>query len=259
MVSILLAVYNGEKNLPDTLKSIEQQIYNMWELIAVDDGSTDGTQSMIRAFKYNYPHKVTILKNAVNIGLTRSLILATKEARGDCLARIDAGDIFSTDKLEKQIAFLDHNANYGIVGCNYINTFPPSKTKKTSNVPLTDTQIRTTILRKNPFAHSCIIIRRHIYQQAGGYDPNIRYGQDYELWFRVLKLTNAANLPDNLCTRTMSDESISYRKQKEQMWQCLKTRWKHMNKLKPWHYFYLIEPLSMALIPIMIKKMIRPH
>ena len=205
MVSILIAVRNGEIFLPDTLKSIAQQTYKNWELVAVDDASGDNTLSIMMLFQKRYPDQVAILQNNQNLGLTKSLIRAVKEAHGEYLARIDAGDTFAPDKLEKQINFLADHPECELIGCNYMNIFLPSNQQKRSNVPLTDSQIRASIIKKNPFAHSCIIIRTDIYKKTDGYDPNIKYGQDYELWFRVLKITKATNLPDNLCTRTMSD------------------------------------------------------
>src|SRR3989344_8911535 len=116
MVSILIAVRNGEIFLPDTVKSIAQQTYKNWELVAVDDASGDNTLSIMMLFQKRFPDQVAILQNNQILGLTKSLIRAVKEAHGEYLARIDAGDTFTPDKLEKQIHFLKTHLDYGLVG-----------------------------------------------------------------------------------------------------------------------------------------------
>lgn len=250
MVSILLSVYNGSQTLQETLESIVLQTYIDWELIIVDDASTDNSLTLLKNFQRAHGgSKVTLLHNERNLGLTKSLLRAAKHAQGEYLGRIDVGDQFSPQKLAKQMDFLETHPEYGIVGCNYVNVFLPSLVQKGSRVPLTDTDIRRTILRKNPFAHSCVVMKSSVYHLAGGYDPHIRYGQDYELWFRFLKVTKAANIADQLCTRSMGSSSLSYSKQRPQMWQTIKVQWKNMNKFSPKHYVYLLEPMAIFLIP----------
>lgn len=257
MVSILLSVFNDGSSLRETLVSIIRQTYPHWEIIIVDDGSTDDTLTLLKKLIKKVGAKATILRNARNMGLTRSLILAADHAAGQFLARIDVGDRFVPLKLEKQVAFLEEHPDYGIVGCNYLNVFLPSHLQKRSDLPLTDTDIRNTILKKNPFAHSCVVMRTNLYRLVGGYDSAIRYSQDYDLWFRFLQVAKAANLPDQLCTRTMGDTSISNTMRRPQMWQTVKIQWKNMNKYNPKHYAYLLEPLCFALLPAWLTKAAR--
>ncbi|HAZ28786.1 MAG TPA: hypothetical protein DCY48_03385 [Candidatus Magasanikbacteria bacterium] len=261
MISILLGVYNGENDLPQTLASIAHQTYTDWHVVAVDDGSCDRTYDVLAQFQKQFPQKTTLLKNDQNMGLTKSLIKAAAVATGSYLARLDAGDEFLPAKLEKQIDFLEHHQDYGIIGCNYINTFLPSGKEKKSRLPIDNNDIQKTLIKKNPFAHSCVLIRKKIYTKAGGYDETIRYGQDYELWFRILRLSKGANLSDHLCVRTIHTNHISlslgYRKQRQQMWQGMKTQWKYMSKKNAKHYLYMLGLLSLILIPDMIKKYLK--
>lgn len=259
MISILISVHNGEKYIEKSLTSILDQTYVNYEMIIVNDASEDKTLNILQKYRKRYPDKITIIDNRENIGLTRSLIKAASEARGNFFARIDVGDIFHPNKLEKQIIFLKKNPDYGIIGCNYINVFISSNKKTRSNLPLSDKQIRETIIKKNPFAHSCVLMRRKTYYQAGGYNPQKVYGQDYELWFRILKVKKAANLSEYYCTRYMASDSISFTKQNEQMLQCIRTRWKYLNKLKINNYFYLLEPLFVVMVPKKFRKFIREH
>lgn len=259
MVSILLSVLNGARSLPETLTSIDRQTFSDWELIAVDDASIDDSFRFLGEFQQKHLGKVTVLRNERNLGLTRSLIRAAGQAQTKYIARIDAGDRFISQKLEKQVAFLEQHPDYAIVGCNYVNVFLPSSVERKSSVPLTDGEIRKSIVRKNPFAHSCVVMRTDAYRQAGGYDAQMRFGQDYDLWFRMLKVAKAANLEDSLCIRTVQEDSVSGIYRRPQMWQTLKTQWKYMSKANPVHYAYLIEPLVMMLIPGALKKILRPY
>ncbi|MEX1997126.1 MAG: glycosyltransferase [Candidatus Andersenbacteria bacterium] len=250
LVSVLLSVHqDAHSELVKTLDSVVRQTYPRWELITVDDGSIDATHDILTDFQERYSIQVLLLKNSTTLGLTKSLVCAANMAKGIYLARLDSGDEFEADKLSQQVAFLEAHPNYGIVGCNYINTLFPEGASRKYRLPETDSAIRKTIVKKNPFAHSCVLLRTSAYEKVGGYDPAIRYGQDYDLWFRMLTLAKAANLPDFLCRRTIHKGSISYQKQRAQMFQCVKTQWKYMDKTNPLHYAYLLEPLLLAAMP----------
>lgn len=258
MISILLAVFNGGHTIKKTLKSIYNQTYKDWELIVVDDGSFDNTMAILAQAKKQYPGKIHIFKNKKNIGLTKSLIRAAKKARGEYLTRIDSGDLFLSEKLGKQVRFLSENKDYGIVGCNGVTFFDTlGKIGKRTCFPLTNKEIKKTILKKNPFVHSAIMMRREIYEKAGGYNSKIPFAQDYDLWFRVLQLGKAANLKWVGVHRFMDSNSISYKNQNAQMKCVLKIKWKHIKKWKFLEYHVLLEPLGVLLTPLWIKKIIR--
>lgn len=257
-VTILLSVRNGEQDLPSTLRSIENQTFRAWKVIAINDGSSDRTASILETFKKAHPGQVTLIHHAQSIGLTRSLIEGARLVETPTFARVDAGDEFFPTKLEQQLQFLHKHPDTGVVGCNYEDVFLPSGRSKFSQLPQTDRAIRQHILKKNPFAHSCVLLRTKTYNESGGYHPDIRYGQDYELWFRIINFSKATNLPEILSRRVNSDASVSRTHQREQMIQCLKTRWKYMNHLRPLHYLTLVEPLSVILLPQKLKMFLRP-
>lgn len=257
MISIISAVHNDPGGmLVKTLDSIATQTFKDWELVIVDDASTDDSFRVVENFKNNFPDKVKIINNEANVGLTKSLIAAASRARGELFARIDAGDVFLAEKLKKQAEFLGRHPDIGIVGCNYVNQSVGCASKKII-LPETDSQIRAAILKNNPFAHSCVLMRADIYWRAGGYDEKIRYGQDYDLWFRFIRISKAANLREVLCYRTTHPESISYCKQKAQMTQSIKTLWKYMNRRNLLNYRFYIEPVALILMPDFLKIFIR--
>ena len=253
-ISIVLPVYNGSKHLKKTLESIAQQTQTDWELIAIDDASTDKTYAMLVDFKQSCQNCVTILQQQKNVGITASLIRGIQIARGEYIARIDSGDTFLPEKLEKQLFFLESHPEYGIVGTNGIQISIETKKEKKINLPIENDEIQTIILKKNPFLHSAIMLRKHIYETAGGYNKTILFTQDYELWFRILRITKGANLPEYLCVRLIdTQDSISNKKHKKQIWYGIKVRWSYISKRNLMQYHYLVIPLLRFLVPKKIK------
>lgn len=223
-VSIVVAIHNGADTLTRALQSIADQTYSDWEVILVDDGSTDATGELLQrcisgpARCISGPDRCRIITNIINRGQTKALNQGILAARGVWIARLDADDWWAPDKLTQQMNYLAAKADVGLLGCAWVNHYKHSRRRV--RPPLTDSQIRRRIWWRNPFGHSCVVIQRDLLQQVGGYDESIRYSQDLDLWFRLLPLTTCANLPAALCHRTaVSNEA----KQRAQMRQTLKT------------------------------------
>lgn len=259
-VSILIGVYNGQKTLEQSLSSIFAQTFKDFEVIAVDDASTDTTPNILERFAVKYPNVFIIEWNASNQGLTKSLNKALKKARGEYIARINADDSWEPTKLEKQVTFLDAHPEIGIIGTNCLVHYEGNSTPKRAVFPETHKEIARKLFRRNPFAHSAILARTALLQNAGGYDESVRYGQDYELWLRLFPKTKLHNLQEFLCTRTVSD-GISVAKQNAQMKQSIKTRFKYIRKYRYglMSYLYLLEPLAVILTPTCIKDLKRRY
>lgn len=256
-VSILLSVHNGAHTLHRCLTSIYEQTFQDFEIVCVNDGSTDATAEILDTWQVTFgSEKMRILTNESSIGLTRSLNRGLDIIAGTYTARIDADDFWHKEKLEKQAYFLKTHPDYGIIGCNYTNV----SSDRQVNISLkeTDAEIRQSIIKRNPFAHSCVIFRTELIRTLGKYNEHIRYGQDYDLWLRCLPKTKFYNLPEFLCTRSI-DQGISLEKQREQMWQSIKTQVKYIRK---YHYsfanyFFLLEPLIVIMSPTCIKNVKR--
>lgn len=259
-ISILISAYNEERNIDRCFESVKNQTFQDFEIICVNDASQDQTLEKLKKWQSIFGlEKFRLINNTENIGLTKSLNLALGQARRKYIARIDADDIWLPDKLKKQVAFMEANPEYGIIGCNYINVFKNNPATKKVITHKTDDEIKRKIFQRNPFAHSCILARKEIIEKAGCYDENIRYGQDYDLWLRCLPLTKFYNLQEFLCERLVSGDGISIRKQNAQMRQSIKTIVKYIKKHRCFwtNYFYLLEPLMIILLPKFIKNLKR--
>lgn len=255
--AVLISLYNAEKTLDKTFESLKMQTFQDFRIVAINDHSNDGTLELLKKWQGIFGEiRFTIIDNEVNSGLTKSLNKGLFLIKEVYTARIDADDWWHPEKLEKQIAFLEQFPNYGIVGCNYINI--ANNQKKQIITPETDATIKKTLFRRNPFAHSCVVFRTDIIKNAGGYDENIRYGQDYELWLRCSLNTKFYNIQEFLCFRN-AESGISFEKQNEQMLQCIKTQIRYIKKLHRslFEYRFILEPLIVILTPAFIRNLKR--
>ncbi len=249
--TILISLYNAEKTLDRTFESLKAQTFQDFRIVAIDDYSKDNTLSLLKKWQTHFgQEKFLIIENPKNIGLTKSLNKGLDIITETYTARIDADDTWNPFKLEKQLRYLESYPECGILGTYYENTSFRGSRKIT--LPQTNEEIKKNIFKRNPFAHSCVVFKTNLIKEVGKYDESIRYGQDYELWLRLLPKTRFANIPEFLCSRnTENTLTSSGKNQREQMFQCVRTQLRY---LKYYHrplidYIAIIEPLLVALTP----------
>lgn len=253
-VSIIVSVYNGADTIELCLRSIAAQTYTNYEVICVDDGSTDSSREILDACKTIFQNNTYIvIKNKENKGLTKSLNIGIKSANGEYIARIDCDDSWTSTKLQKQVEFLDQNSEYGVVGSFYINAYKGKQYMV--RLPITDKSIKKHIYQINPFGHSCILVRKKTLQNVNLYDENIVYGQDLDLWLRLMPHTKFHNINEFLCTRR-ADQGLSISHSRQQMTQTIKTIIRYIKKYNApvSYYAYLVRPIIIILLPQPSKK-----
>ncbi|MFA5000607.1 MAG: glycosyltransferase family 2 protein [Candidatus Paceibacterota bacterium] len=193
-VSVNIITYNRANFIAQTIESVLAQSFTHWEIIIVDDGSTDQTEEIVK--KYLTDARIRYFKNERNLGICASRNRALQESRGKYVAILDSDDIWnSPDKLKKQIDFLDDHPNYVAVGTGVIVIDQNNQERKRYLNPEQDGQIRVQILAKNPFAHSSILYRRDIARSVNGYHPNLNGIEDYDLWLKLGQKGKLHNLP----------------------------------------------------------------
>ncbi|MEZ4888882.1 MAG: glycosyltransferase family 2 protein [Chitinophagales bacterium] len=201
-VSVVMATYNRGVMVCQTIKNILEQDYRPLELIVVNDGSKDDTQHLLEELQKAY--SFVLVQNHQNLGLQKSLNKGLQQATGKYIARIDDHDTWLTkDKLTKQVAFLEIHPEVGIVGTGY------QIGEKTMLNPLTDTAIRQQMLFRCPFCHVTMVMRSDIVKKLGGYNENLPYSEDWELWLRIGQQTQLANLSDITVAVTEEEASLS--------------------------------------------------
>jgi hypothetical protein len=197
LISVIMAVYNGERYLREAVDSVLGQTWTDLELIVIDDGSTDGTAAMLAGYADS---RIRVSRNPANLGLTQSLNRGLSLAGGEFVARLDADDISLPPRLERQVAFLREHPEVVMVGSDvgWISA-DGADLGIHSRQPYSDAAIRWVMLLQNAFWHSSVMLRRRALTEGGlAYDETLRYAQDYDLWSRVLRYGQGANLADEL-------------------------------------------------------------
>ncbi|PIT88174.1 MAG: hypothetical protein COU29_04145 [Candidatus Magasanikbacteria bacterium CG10_big_fil_rev_8_21_14_0_10_36_32] len=193
-VSINLITYNRADFIVQAMDSILLQTFSDWELIIIDDASTDNTKELVDSYLLK-DSRIKYVKQENRCGISRSRNAALKLSVGKYIAVLDSDDVWSdSNKLKKQVEFLDNNSDYCLVGCGVeVINKQGDRLKKYCN-PGEDEEIRKTILIKNPFAHSSVAYRKQTIDQLIGYDESLKIGEDYDLWLRMGKVGKMANL-----------------------------------------------------------------
>ncbi len=196
LVSVVLPVYNGAADLPKAIDTILTQTFADFELIVIDDGSSDGTAAVLRALRDPRVRAV----HQDNTGLAATLNRGTALARGRYIARQDHDDWAMPTRLEKQVAFLETHQDCALVGTRAEIWAGDRKTGRAHDHPTDNAALQFELLFDNPFVHSSIMLRKSALDAVGGYstDRSRQPPEDYELWSRVARHYQVANLPERL-------------------------------------------------------------
>lgn len=181
-----MSIYNGESTLAETLTSVLNQEGCQLEFIVVNDGSTDGTGRMLAQWA-RQDTRLRIVSQP-NAGLTRALIRGCAEARGEFIARQDAGDVSSPGRLSRQMQALRADAQCVAVSCDTDFVGPrgePLYTARVGERELNESLRRGTYPFRGPSHHGSVMMRRAAYLAAGGYRAEFYFAQDLDLWTRL--------------------------------------------------------------------------
>ena len=200
LVTVLMPVYNGEKFLVEAVESIISQTYTNIEFIIIDDGSTDGT-AVILARCQGQDERINIISQS-NQGLVASLNRGLEAARGKYLARMDADDVSSPNRIRQQVDYLERNPESVLLGSAYELIDEDGNFIRMDRHPSHDTEIRWQMLFHNSFAHSAVMLRVDTLRKYNfKYDPEIVQAEDYELWSRLIQYGRCGNLDQPLIKR----------------------------------------------------------
>ena len=209
LISVLLSVYNDDKNIKKSIDSILSQSYKNIELLIIDDCSTDKTNEIINEIKDS---RVKIFRNKDNKGLTKSLNILIKESKGQILARQDSDDVSLPNRLEIQYSELQKSQLDACTTRAHIKNSKRSIPRFSHLLPL-----NIVIKYKNPFIHGTLMIRKSVILNIGMYDENIKYAQDYKLFLELLKKNYKIRiLRKKLYVLNMKNNISSLKKEEQQ-------------------------------------------
>lgn len=193
-VTVLMPVYNGERYLRESIESILSQTFSNFELLIIEDGSTDSTPAIIHSY---IDERIRMLTNPTRLKLSGALNRGIDEAKGKFIARMDADDIAGRDRLAKQVQYLNNHPDTGICG-TWVRRFGEIRPCIDKN-PITTEEIRAYSLFECPFSHPTVMFRKDFFiasklRYNGDYYPT----EDYELWSRAVHIFPCVNIPEVL-------------------------------------------------------------
>jgi len=258
-LSVVMAVYNGQDHLSESIESILKQTYHHFEFIIINDGSTDESVAIIERYATKDRRIIHITQR--NRGLTKSLNIGINMAKGKYIARQDADDISFPKRFEKQMAFLKEHNDTVLCGTWCIETDESCGSKK-RQFPIDDKNLRKNLKYVNNFCHPSVIFLRKAFIESGQYDERFTTAQDFELWIRLAAFGKLANLPEILVDKRIGfSEAISWKNRRQKMDVVAKVIAKHFSSWRDIHMVYFIRyyfPLVVyGIIPMPILKMVR--
>ncbi len=195
-VSINILTKNRAQLLEKALFSVSKQTFKDYEIIVVNDGSTDETEEILKNFKFQISN-FKIIRHQESKGITQSRQEALLESSGEYIAVLDDDDEWvDSEKLAKQVKYLEENPEVVLCGGG-IKKVTSYKLQVTSYRPEADTQIRKTMLLRNNFFTSTVMFRREVALQVGGFKADEDdFAEDYDLWLRLGKLGKMYNFQE---------------------------------------------------------------
>lgn len=205
LISVVMAVHNGADYLREAIESILNQTYDNFEFIIIDDASTDDSPQIIE--EYMDDHRIKIITNKVQLGLTKSLNIGISIAKGEFIARQDSDDVSLPERFEMQIDELIKDRKIGVLGTG---AYIIDQFGNTINVMIPPIRVtRGDLLSGNKIIHGSAMIRRAFLKKlGGGYNPMFKYSQDYELWLRTIQRYDIRNIQCPLYLYRIHNNSI---------------------------------------------------
>ena len=222
-VSVVMPVWNAAPYLRTALKSLSGQSFADYELIIIDDDSTDGTAAIVHDMAKSDP-RVRVIRNQSRVGMGHVFNQGLFAAVGHYVARMDGDDVAHPERLARQVAFLDAHPGVVVVGAQLELIDASGKLVGSRSYPVSDASLRRAMVRVSPFAHPVTMFRREVAVHLGGYDARYAPAEDLHLWVRLSSRGQMANLPDVLLRYRLHDRSVTARQGMRMQWQSLRVR-----------------------------------
>jgi glycosyltransferase involved in cell wall biosynthesis len=207
-ISIIMPTYNRVGLLGRAVQSIRAQSFSAWELIVINDASTDGTATFLDDLAQRDPRIRPVHNQKNNYpDISKNLNEGLALARGKYIARLDDDDYWCDDeKLKKQLDFLESHQNYVVTGGGTIVIDDGDEERFRYFKTETDENIRRRALFTNPFTHSTVMFRRDVALAVGGYG-NFKNAEDWDLWLKLGTQGQFYNFQEYFVRYLMNDQS----------------------------------------------------
>jgi glycosyltransferase involved in cell wall biosynthesis len=187
-VTVVMSAYNVESFVEDAVDSVLGQTYRDFDLVVVDDGSTDGTTELLRDL---HDPRLLVVEQP-NGGVWAALNAGLRHAHRELIARMDADDLTHPRRLARQVDFLDRHPRVGLLGTGFYKIDRDGRIQMLVHYPTDDRALKRQLTRENAFLHPTVVFRRRILERTGPY--RCHEAEDYDLWLRVSERVTVANL-----------------------------------------------------------------
>lgn len=207
-ISAVLPVYNGEAYVREAVESILAQTFTDFELIIINDGSTDGSSTILRELAARDPR--IVLVERANGGLVSALNEGIGQARAELIARMDADDVAMPERFALQYARMEAEPHLGLLGSFIRIMDKTGRIIRQGDYPVSPAETARFLEHGCPVAHPTVMMRREAVLKAGGYRKLFSHCEDYDLWLRISELGyGIANLPQPLLNYRMHGANVS--------------------------------------------------
>lgn len=251
LISVLLPVYNAQDFVRDAIISIINQTYKKYELIIIDDHSSDQTSTILKSIS---DKRFKIIENTKQLGVSHSLNRGLKASKGEFIARMDADDIAYPTRFKTQIDALRQHPTIGIIGSAVDLINKKSQIVGSRYPPDSWEKIKKRLNYSNPMIHPTVVFKRILWLKYGGYDAKMDGAEDYDLWLRFARFTKMLNLPYKLLKYRISKESVSYKNNRKINQAYINVKLKAIKHYKypVWNLVSIMKPLVSSLLPTSI-------
>ena len=201
-----MTCYNAASTIQESVSSIIAQTFTNWELVLVDNCSTDNSLTFVKNLNDD---RIKIIALDKNHGRTPALAIALENAHAEFVAILDADDISSQDRLQQQSDFLKNNPNILAVGSWYRNIDQYGNLINEVQTPTTSIDVMRRMASDNPIVNSSAMFRAESARAVGGYNQNYLYAQDFALWLALASIGELAILPKFLTDIRRVKSSLS--------------------------------------------------
>lgn len=241
-ISVIICTYNRADFLPKALDSVLTQSLKDWEIIIIDDISTDNTAEIIRPYLSN--QNIKYYKNEKKLGISKSRNKGISLAKGKYIAMLDSDDYWiDKEKLKKQFNFLENNMDYVLIGSNIKIVDEKNNFIKNTDFKIEDMNIREKILKFNQFAQSTTVYVKELAKKIGGYNEKLSCVEDLDLFLRLGLLGKMKNLKEITTVYTKHSGGISYKRKFAMAWNNYKIVLKNFGKYPNWFLAILVSKL----------------
>jgi glycosyltransferase involved in cell wall biosynthesis len=203
-ISVVMSVYNEEKYIAASIKSVLNQTYPYFEFIIVNDGSTDKSEEIIKSFDDDR----IVYKKIDKVNFSEALNVGLNIAKYEYIARMDADDISVPDRFEKQMKYLADHSDVQVLSCGYA-LFRNENISHIYNLPKSDKEIKEQLNYSSAVCHAGSIYSKKHILKFEGYNEKLDCLEDIDLWLRIREETKFHNLDDVLYFIRLKENSMT--------------------------------------------------